>query len=57
MRKRHDAESCRAAERHAKTAAAPPIVGISTQRGWSGGGGLGRGEGGGRPAQETEVWV
>ena len=55
MRERHDAENCRAAERHAKVAAAPPTVGISTRRGEGG-----REEGGGergRHAQETEVWV
>ena len=42
IRKSHDAESCRAAERHAKGAATPPTVGISMRRwgrGGSGGGG------------------
>ena len=41
LRKWHDAESCRAAERHAKAAAAPPTVGISKRRGggWRGRGG------------------
>ena len=67
MRKWHDAERCKAAERHAKAAAAASIVGISTQLGGGGrgpgggeGGGVGREGGGGkgwRPAQENEVWV
>ena len=51
MRKRHEAERRRAAEQHAKAAAAPSTVSISK---WPGGGGE---EEGGRPAQETEVWV
>ena len=37
MRKWHDAERCRTAERHAKAAAALPTVGISTRRGGGGG--------------------
>ena len=48
----HEAERRKAAQRHAKAAAAPSTVGIPK---WPGGG-----EGGwkaGRPAQETEVWV
>ena len=51
MRTWHDAKSCRAAEQHAKAAAAPFTIGISTRRG---GGGEGR-----RPAQETgwKIWV
>ena len=49
MRIWDDVESCTAAERHAKGAAAPPTVAISKRRG---GGGKG-----GRLAQETEVWV
>ena len=52
MRKWNDAESCRAAERHAKAAAAPSTVGISTRLG--GGGARGKG---GRLGEETEVWV
>ena len=46
MRKWHDAVRCKAAERHAKAAAAPFIVGISKRLeggGWGGGGGEGRG--------------
>ena len=39
-----DAESGRAAERHAKVAAAPPVFDTSTRRG---GGGVGRGGAGG----------
>ena len=65
MRKWHDAERCKAAERHAKAAAVASTVGISKRPrgegrasgGWRGGGGEGEtGEGGsgGRPAQETE---
>ena len=48
MRKWHDTESCRAAERHAKAGAALPKVGISLSGGREGG------RKGGRPAQETE---
>ena len=61
MRTWHDTESCGAAERHAKAAAAPPIIGIYTRQeegarraekragGKEGGGGEGRGrEGGGK---------
>ena len=48
MRKWHAAESCRAAERQAKAAAAPPTVGISTR---PGGGGRGAGGGGGGGAR------
>ena len=33
MRKWHDAERCKAAERHAKAAAAPSTVGISKRPG------------------------
>ena len=36
MRKWHDAESCRAAEQHAKPAAAPSTVGISKRPGGGG---------------------
>ena len=51
MRKWHDTERCRAAERHAKAAAAPSTVGISKRpggekRGGRGEGGRGKGEGG-----------
>ena len=46
MREWQDVENCRAAERHAEVAAAPPTVGISTQRVGGGGGRLRRGEGG-----------
>ena len=62
----HQPERHKAAERRAKAAAAPSIVGISKRPGGEEGkgGGGGRGEGGkgrggtgGRPAQETEVWV
>ena len=53
MRKWHNAESSRAAGRHAKAAAAPSTVGISKRPGE---GGRGGGKGG-RHAQETEVWV
>ena len=56
MRKRHDAERCKAAERHAKAKAAPSTVGISKAAGGRGAG-TGRAGKGGRPAQETEVWV
>ena len=49
MRNMHDAERCRAAERHAKAEAAPSTVGISKRPGGGGKGGC--------PAQETEVWV
>ena len=48
MRRWHETERRRAAERHAKAAAAPSTVGISKRPG-------GGGEGG-RPAQGTEVW-
>ena len=51
MRKWHDAERCRAAERHAKAAAAPSTVGISKRpwrRGEGGGGGVWRGDGRGK---------
>ena len=46
MRKWHDVESCRAADRHAKAVAAPPTVDTITRRGgvW---GGRGEGVGGG----------
>ena len=44
MRKWHDAERCRAAERRAKASAAPSTVGISKR---PGGGGKGAGAGGG----------
>ena len=49
-RKRHDSGRCRAAERHAKPAAAPSSVGISKRSGGGrrGGRGEGRKEGGGR---------
>ena len=66
MRKWHDTEKSRVAERHAKAAAAPSTVGISERPGGrrTVGGGEeegekgGRGEGGGgRTAQETDVWV
>ena len=50
--RRRDAELH--AERHAKAVAVPSTVGISKRRGEGAGGGGGRG---GRPAQETEVWV
>ena len=46
MRKWHDTERCGAAEQHAKAAAAPFTVGISTRPGEGRLGG--RGEGGGR---------
>ena len=59
MQKWCDAESCRGAERHAKTAAAPPIVGTNTRRGRvgrQGGGGWARGgRGGDRSAQKAKV--
>ena len=67
MRNRHETDRRKAAERHAKAAAAPSIVGISNRpgggvRGGGGGGEGGRAEGAGgeeagRDAQETEVWV
>ena len=44
MRKWHDAESCRATERHGKAAAAPTTVGTSKR--WGGGGRGREGEGG-----------
>ena len=44
MRSWHDAERCRAAERHAKAAAVPSTVGISKRPGAGGGGGGGGGE-------------
>ena len=44
MRNLHDTETFRAADRHAKTAAAPSAVGISKRQG--GGGRIGRGRGG-----------
>ena len=47
MRKWHNAESCRAAERHAKNAASPPTVDTNMRRGGVGGGREGGGEGGG----------
>ena len=52
IRNWHEKERRKAAERRAKAAAAPSTVGISK---WPGRGR--RGEGGGRLAQETEVWV
>ena len=44
-RKLHHAETCRAAERHAKSMAEPPTVGIYTRRGEEAGGGRRGGEG------------
>ena len=54
MRNCHETERRKAAERRAKTAAAPSTVGIPKrpEGGRRGGGGKG-----GRHAQETEVWV
>ena len=46
MRKRHYAERCRAAQRHAKAAPAPSTVGISKRPGGRGRGGGGEGRGG-----------
>ena len=57
MRRWHETERRKPAERRAKAAAAPSTVGISKRpRGGGRGGGREGGEGG-RPAQETEVWV
>ena len=54
-RQRHDAESCKAAERYSKAAAVLPTVDTNTRRlGMERGSGRG---GGRRAAQETEVWV
>ena len=62
MRIWHDTERCRAAQRHAKAAAAPSTVGISRRpgggkRGERGGRGDRVGGEGRRPAHVTEVWV
>ena len=64
MRNWHEAERRRAAERHAKAAAAPSTVGIPKRPGGGGGGGGMEGgwvegegwRGGEGRAQETEVW-
>ena len=64
MRKLHHAESCRGADRNAKTAVAPPTIYTSTRRRGAGGGGgmdgrerKGSGGEGERPVQGSGVWV